>query len=247
MTLRLLGKEQAAMDAKLSCQFTDVPDWAKYQVAYAAREGITSGYSATVFGAGDAVSANQYLTFVLRAMGYDDKNGDFVWSSAADKALAINLIGAPCREQYMRSNLFLRDNAAMISYNGIFQAKCKDGTMLSASTTGQKPTGAVPSATAADKTPAEHTDDIFEGTVWGFVVTDQKITLSFNNGNVILTNKNTMKNITSYTYGTYTVSGNTATFSGGIVGTYASAKINGNTLLAYFSAREGYASYTLVE
>ncbi len=155
MTLRLLGKEQEAMNAKLPCPFTDVPTWAKYQVAYATKQGITSGYSATVFGANDPMTANQYITFVLRVMGYSDKNGDFIWSSAADKALEIGLIGVPCREQYMRSNLFLRDNVAVISYNALYSVKCKDGKMLGDTVTGVKPTGSVPYATALAKAAAE--------------------------------------------------------------------------------------------
>ena len=155
MTLRLLGKEQEALEQKLPCPFTDVPDWAKYQVAFAAKNGITSGYSATIFGAGDEMTANQYLTFVLRAMGYDDKNGDFIWSSAADKALEIKLIGEPCREQYMRSNLFLRDNVAVISYVALFIVESKDGTMLGDGIIAQKPAGDAPSAMAANKPATE--------------------------------------------------------------------------------------------
>ena len=258
MALRLLGREQEAKDAQLPCAFTDVPEWAKYQVAYAAENGIASGYSATVFGANDAMTANHFITFVLRAMGYSDQGGDFVWNSAADKALEISLIGAPCREQYMRYNLFLRDNVAMISYNALFQAKCKDGSMLGDSITGQKPEGATPYATAAEKaaaesaakinTAAENTQDIFDGTVWEIsIIFDSDVTLSFDNGEVTLKNRNTMQNSTTYTFGAYTVSGNTATFSGDITRTYASAEINGSALLAHFSAREGYVSYTRVE
>jgi hypothetical protein len=159
MTLRLLGKEQEALDLKLPCAFADVPEWAKYQVAYAAKNGITSGYSATVFGAGDPMTANQYITFVLRAMGYSDQNGDFIWSSAADKALEIKLIGDPCREQYMRSNLFLRDNVAVISYNALFSVKSKDGSMLGGNIAAQSPVGDVPYATAADKAAAGKTEE----------------------------------------------------------------------------------------
>ena len=147
MTLRILGKEQEALNLKLPCPFTDVPAWAQYQVAYAAQNGIASGYSATVFGSNDPMTANQYITFVLRAMGYNDRNGDFVWSSAAEKALEIGLIGDSCRDQYMRSNLFLRDNVAVISYGALFSAKSKDGSLLGDKITAQMPAGSVPYST----------------------------------------------------------------------------------------------------
>ena len=154
MTLRLLGKEQEAINAQLPCSFRDVPEWAQAQVAYAAANGITTGYSATVFGANDPMSANQYITFALRAMGYRD-NEDFVWNRAAEFALEIGMIGEPCKEQYMRSNLFLRDNVAVLSYNALFRAKSKNGTMLGDNITARRPVGTIPYATAAQRDAGE--------------------------------------------------------------------------------------------
>ena len=130
MTLRVLGKEQEAIAMNLPCPFTDVPGWACAQVAYAAKMGITSGYSATSFGGSDTMTANQYITFILRSMGYDDSAGDFVWSSAAEKAFELGIIGVSCKDQYMRSNLFLRDNVAHITDSALVNAKCKDGSRL---------------------------------------------------------------------------------------------------------------------
>ena len=39
IVLRLLGKEQEANAQKLHCPFSDVPEWAQQQVAYAAKTG----------------------------------------------------------------------------------------------------------------------------------------------------------------------------------------------------------------
>ena len=129
MTLRILGKAEAAAAWKGSLTFTDVPDWAVPYVGYAVESGITNGYSAQTFGSNDAMTAAQFLTFTLRAMGYQD-GVDFTWSAAYDKALSIGLIGAPCHSQYSRSNLFVRDNAAMIAYNALFTAPTQAGTLL---------------------------------------------------------------------------------------------------------------------
>lgn len=156
MILRLLGKEKEALDQKLECPFTDVPDWAKYYVSYAAANGITQGYSPTTFGTMDLMSANQYLTFVLRAMGYDDEKGDFTWDKAALKALEIGIIGEPCKEQYMRSNLFLRDNVAAITFNALY-ANGKDGTSFASKIAFERAEGKEPYATAAEKAAAEQT------------------------------------------------------------------------------------------
>jgi len=147
MTLRILGKATEAEATTNPMTFTDVPEWATPYVAYAAEKGITSGYNATTFGANDPMTAAQFLTFVLRAMGYTEGE-DFNWSNAYDKALSIGLIGEPCHAQYSRSNLFLRDNAAVICYNALFKAPTKSGGKLADTITMPgKPTGAVPTAT----------------------------------------------------------------------------------------------------
>lgn len=133
LVLRLMCKEQEALDAKLTVSFADVPDWALYQVAYAAQIGIVSGYSDTVFGSGDAMSANEFITLVLRAMGFADEE-DFTCDKAVDTALEIGLIGSTCREQYMRSNLFLRDNAAVILYNALALQQAAEDVKMSGNT-----------------------------------------------------------------------------------------------------------------
>lgn len=151
MTLRILGKATEAEGTTAPMTFTDVPDWAKPYVAYAAQNGIASGYNATTFGANDPMTAAQFLTFILRALGYTEGE-DFTWSNSYDKALAIGLIGAPCHAQYSRSNLFLRDNAAVICYNALFTAPTKSGGLLKDTMTMPgTPSGTVPTAT---RTPA---------------------------------------------------------------------------------------------
>lgn len=155
MILRLLGKESKVKTADLACSFTDVPDWAKSYAAYAQQNGIANGYSATVFGASDPMTANQYLTFILRAMGYNDQAGDFSWDTAADTALAIGLIDLVSHHQYTHSNLFLRDHAVIISYQALYQIPSKNGKLLSADLVLAAPTGDLPYATMAAKFLAE--------------------------------------------------------------------------------------------
>ena len=82
MLIRALGKEGMAMAHPKTHPFTDVPNWADGYVSYAYSDGLTNGVSDTLFGAGEPVSAEMYLTFVLRALGYADGDGnDFSWDS----------------------------------------------------------------------------------------------------------------------------------------------------------------------
>jgi hypothetical protein len=73
MLVNLLGKGDEAKKGTWDTPFTDVADWAKPYVGYAYVNDLTSGTSATTYDGGNTVTASQYLTFVLRALGY--KNG----------------------------------------------------------------------------------------------------------------------------------------------------------------------------
>lgn len=81
MLVRLIGQEKAALDREWNAPFLDVPDWAKPYVGYAYEQGLTNGRSETRFDPNSTIRASEYLTFVLRALGYDS-NVDFAWDSA---------------------------------------------------------------------------------------------------------------------------------------------------------------------
>jgi hypothetical protein len=71
MLIRAMGKESEALGGSWSHPFTDVDSWADKYVGYGYEKGLTKGVSATQFGTGNADS-DMYLTFMLRALGYDD-------------------------------------------------------------------------------------------------------------------------------------------------------------------------------
>lgn len=79
--VRLLNKEQEALNGTWKYAFRDVPDWASSYVGYAYQNGIVNGTSATSFGSLEAMSSAMYLTLVLRALGYSDADGDFSWDA----------------------------------------------------------------------------------------------------------------------------------------------------------------------
>lgn len=131
MLIRLLGEESAALAySGVQPPFRDVPDWASKYVAYAYHMGYTKGVSTTEFAPTMKIDAAQYLTFLLRALGYDDGAGDFLWSSSGEKAISIGLISTA--ENRSLSELFYRDHVAYTSYRVLSIPLKGSGTTLAA-------------------------------------------------------------------------------------------------------------------
>lgn len=117
MLIRLLGQEDEALATTAVNPFTDIDSssvGAKY-AAYAYDTGITKGIGGGKFGNTNVTPA-QFLTFVLRALGYDDGAGDFKVATAVQKALEIGLI---TEELQLSGNTLKRDACAKISYNAL--------------------------------------------------------------------------------------------------------------------------------
>ena len=87
MLVRLLGKEDQAIKEKQAHPFKDVPQWSSPYVSYMYNNNLTKGISKMEFGSNDMVDSRQYVTFLLRALGYSDKNNkDFSYESSLDFA-----------------------------------------------------------------------------------------------------------------------------------------------------------------
>lgn len=115
MLVRLLGKEEEAKAGTWTTPFTDVADWAKPYVGYAYANGLTTGTSDTTFGGDATVNATQYLTFVLRTLGYTSGT-DFQWDSAWTKSDEIKLTDG----RYNANTIsFTRGDVAIISNNAL--------------------------------------------------------------------------------------------------------------------------------
>lgn len=115
MLVRLLGKEQEALDGLWDLPFTDVAGWAVPYVGYAYANGLTKGIGGGRFGGETVITASEYLTFVLRALGYTSGQ-DFQW----DKAwLLSDKLGLTDGRYNSNSAKFLRGDVAMISANAM--------------------------------------------------------------------------------------------------------------------------------
>ncbi len=132
MFLRLIGEEDEALAWSGSQPFTDLPAWnggePERYVGYAYEKGYTNGVSADKFGSYDAATLEMYLTFILRALGYSDADGDFNWVESPAAAVELGVITAHERTAAaLRS--FSRDETAYLSWRAL-DASCKDGTKL---------------------------------------------------------------------------------------------------------------------
>jgi len=92
LTLRLLGLEDEVYAFEGDNPFEDVAGWQVPYVSYAYEHGITRGVSAVRFAPSDYVTFQQFTTFLLRALGYNDNgDGDFTFATALEKALEVGM------------------------------------------------------------------------------------------------------------------------------------------------------------
>lgn len=130
MLLRLLGEEDEALAYTGTSPFTDLTGWldGRKYIHYGSAMGYTNGIDAVTFNQYGAASRHVYLTYVLRALGYDDRSGDFVWNTTSDDlAVEIGLMTAK-ELKAMEESGFYRDHVALISKNAL-TAMLKDGSM----------------------------------------------------------------------------------------------------------------------
>lgn len=120
MLIRALGKSTQAQSCAAAQPFNDVPEWAEKYIAYAYENGLTKGVSETSFGTGNADEA-MYLTFMLRALGYDDAKGDFLWNAPQTLASAVGIL-----PEKVSTGAFLRSDVVLVSWAAL-DAELKGG------------------------------------------------------------------------------------------------------------------------
>ena len=113
MLARMLGLETAALnDSGEGCPFWDVDSWAKGYVSQAYARSLVLGIGNGKLGAANSASAQDYLTFILRALGYSESS-DFTWTAAVAFADEIGLTHGEYSDP---AYAFLREDAVLISY-----------------------------------------------------------------------------------------------------------------------------------
>ena len=119
LLVRLAGAQQDAAADNWFSGYRDVPAWASRAVHYAVHQGwIDSPASAGLdFHPDTAITADEWFTFLLRTLGYDDAAGDFSPDSAALFAQHIGLTPQASTGFLSRGQLFvLLESALSFSY-----------------------------------------------------------------------------------------------------------------------------------
>ena len=135
MFIRLLGEEQAALSSTAANPFVDSPSWADRYLAYAYEKGYTTGIGTNaagqlVFAPNNTITAGEYMTFVLRALGYSETgtNPDFTWQTAMEAGVTLGAIRQSERTM-LESGTFLRAQVVYLSVCAL-SAPTKDGGIL---------------------------------------------------------------------------------------------------------------------
>lgn len=130
MFIRVLGEEDAALAYTGTTPFTDIAKGSlseKY-VGYALSRGYTAGYTATLFKPNQSITANQYVEFTLRALGY---------SSVSNKDLSGTMANAmqngvlyQSEVQALQSGIFLRADLVYVAYFSLDAVAANSGLTL---------------------------------------------------------------------------------------------------------------------
>jgi len=114
MLIRMMGEESEAKACTYTHPFTDVPEWGDRYVAWAYHKNYTYGTSETTFSANDPMTAQQYLAFTLRALGYGE---DTKFQTTIEDAIRFGLLSA--QDYNDPSASFLRADMVHITYGAL--------------------------------------------------------------------------------------------------------------------------------
>ncbi|MEG1987936.1 MAG: S-layer homology domain-containing protein [Oscillibacter sp.] len=119
MFIRVLGEEEAALAYTGGTHFTDIAKGSQSEkyVGYAVSRGYTNGCSPTQFKPNVAVTVNQYMEFMLRALGYSSTANTNL-SGSLTTALTNGIITSG-EQAMLQADPFLRADLAYISYYGL--------------------------------------------------------------------------------------------------------------------------------
>ena len=121
MFVRVLGKADEAQRNATAYDppFKDLPDWCRGYVGYAYANKYTSGTSGTTFSPNDTLTANQFMTFCLRSLGYVEGK-DFYYTDPTGLAAKLGIIGQG--EWQNNTTPFKRGDMVLMAYNTLYVA-----------------------------------------------------------------------------------------------------------------------------
>jgi len=128
--IKLLGEQDDLLSIQtLTTAFDDVPAWGSTFAEYAHAKGYTSGIGNRQFGSNQEMQANSYVTYLLRALGYDINKGDFQWVTAIEDAVRLGVLTSEDAAT-LKSNTFTRGHVALLSYKTLEAQHVLEGKSL---------------------------------------------------------------------------------------------------------------------
>lgn len=127
MLVRLAGAEKTALESEHTAVFEDVPAerWSYGYVMYCYENGITKGTGEAEFTPESSMPAEEYITFVLRLLGYKEAAPETAFEYAVEKGM----LDTQTVKRLQAAESFLRDDMVYISYNAL-KTKTADGKIL---------------------------------------------------------------------------------------------------------------------
>lgn len=142
MFIRLLGEEQAALSSTAVNPFADSPSWADRYLAYAYEKGYTTGIGQNgagqmIFAPNNTITVGEYMTFVLRALGYSEAGTtpDFTWQTAMEAGVRLGVIRQSERTM-LEAGGFLRAQVVYLSCCALSAPAKSGGILLDKTTSG---------------------------------------------------------------------------------------------------------------
>lgn len=119
MFIRVLGEEEEALAYTGTNPFTDIAagSTSAQYVGYAYEKGYTNGYTATTFVPSTSIPANQYVEFLLRAMGYREAGVSYS-VTALEAGQSAGLLSAS-QVATLGSDTFLRADLVSVSFDAL--------------------------------------------------------------------------------------------------------------------------------
>lgn len=127
MLVRFNGAEENVLKEKFEETFTDVKSsrWSFPYVMYCYEKEITKGTGNNTFTPESDVTAEEYITLVLRMLGYTDSAPE----TAFDDAIENMLISSDDVKSLKKSNKFTREQMVYITYRSL-QTKTVKGELF---------------------------------------------------------------------------------------------------------------------
>lgn len=128
MFLRILGLEDEALKSTAINPFWDIPSWASSYAAYAYEQGLALGRGNGTYDANASVTVQDYLTFLLRALGYRE-GAEFAWATALDDAVRLGVLTSTERTE-LQNSTFTRAQMVYLSWQALMSQNSSGQLLL---------------------------------------------------------------------------------------------------------------------